>query len=91
MRHAQPQPTRNKIDLADHSQIRILKRRLGISADELQRVVAKVGNSITAVCKEIEPQKTLQVTEPAPAQIESASPSEVGMVARAAYTASRTA
>jgi hypothetical protein len=84
MRHARPHPTRNKIDLADPSQTRIQKRRLGISAGELQRVVAKVGNSITAVCKEIEPQKTLQVTEPTPVQIESASPSEVGMAASAA-------
>jgi hypothetical protein len=55
MRHAQPQPIRNKIGLADPSQIRILRRRLGISADDLQRVVAKVGNSIAAVCKEIGP------------------------------------
>jgi hypothetical protein len=46
MRHAQQQPIRNKIDLADPSQIRILRRRLGISADDLQRVVAKVGNSM---------------------------------------------
>ena len=53
MRHAKPQLIRNKIDLADPSQIRILRRRLGISADDLQRVVAKVGNSIAAVCKEI--------------------------------------
>jgi hypothetical protein len=59
MRHAKPQPIRNKIDLADPSQIRILRRRLGISADDLQRVVAKVGNSIAAVCKEIEPQKAI--------------------------------
>jgi hypothetical protein len=84
MRHAQPQPIRNKIDLADPSQIRILRRRLGISADDLQRVVAKVGNSIAAVCKEIEPQKTLQMTEPTPVQIESLSPSEVRAAASAA-------
>ena len=49
MRHAKPLAIRNKIDLADPSQIRILRRRLGISADDLQRVVAKVGNSIAAV------------------------------------------
>ena len=84
MRHAQPRPVRNKIDLADPSQIRILKRRLGVSADDLQRVVAKVGNSIAAVCKEIEPQKTLQVKDPTPVQIESPSPSEVGVAASAA-------
>jgi hypothetical protein len=84
MRHAKPLANRNKIDLADPSQIRILRRRLGISADDLQRVVAKVGNSIAAVCKEIEPQKTLQVIEPAPVQIESPSPSEIGVAASAA-------
>jgi Protein of unknown function (DUF3606) len=52
MRHAKPQPVRNKIDMADPSQIRSLKKRLGISADDLQRVVGKVGNSIAAVSKE---------------------------------------
>jgi hypothetical protein len=84
MRHAQPQPIRNKIDLADPSQIRILRRRLSITADDLQRVVAKVGNSIAAICKEIEPQKTLQLTEPMPVQIEASSPSEAGAAASAA-------
>jgi hypothetical protein len=84
MRHAKLQPIRNKIDLADPSQIRILRRRLGISADDLQRAVEKVGNSIAAVCKEIEPQRTLPVTEPTPAQIEASSPSEVGAAASAA-------
>ena len=59
MRHAKPQPARNKIDSADPSQIRILRRRLGISADDLQRVVAKVGNSIATICKEIELQKAI--------------------------------
>jgi len=84
MRHASPQPIRNKIDLADPSQIRVLKRRLGISADDLQRVVAKVGNSIAAVCKEIEPQKAPPVTEPIAVQIESPPPSEVGVAVSAA-------
>jgi len=82
MRYAQPKPIRNKIDLADSSQVRILRRRLGISADDLQRVVAKVGNSIAAVCKEVESQKALPMTEPMPVQIES--PSEVGVAASTA-------
>jgi len=60
MRHAKPQPIRNKIDLADPSQIRILRRRLGISAGDLQRVVERVGNSIAAVCKESNLEKRLQ-------------------------------
>jgi hypothetical protein len=79
-----PQSIRNKIDLADPSQIRILRRRLGISADHLQCVVERVGNSIAAVCKEIEPQKAIRVTEPTPVQIESPSPSEVGAAVSAA-------
>jgi Protein of unknown function (DUF3606) len=84
MRHAKPHPIRNTIDLADPRQIRILRRRLGISADDLQRVAAKVGNSIAAVCKEIEPQKAIPLIEPMPVQIESQSPSEVGVTASAA-------
>ena len=83
MRHAKSQPARNKIDLADPSQIRTLKRRLGISADDLRRVVERVGNWIAAVCKEIEPQKAIPATELAPLQIESTSPSNVGVAASA--------
>ena len=81
MHRAKPQPVRNKIDLADPSQIRSLKRRLGISADDLQRVVE--GNSIAAVSKEL--QKKTPVTEEAvPVQIELRSRSEVGVAAAAA-------
>jgi hypothetical protein len=50
----------------------------------LQRVVAKVGNSIAAVCKEIEPQKAIPAIEPTRIQIESPSPSEVKVAASAA-------
>jgi hypothetical protein len=70
--------------LADFSQIRILKRRLGISADDLQRVIEKAGNSIAAVSKEIEPQKAIPVTEATAVEIESLAPSEVGLAASAA-------
>ncbi len=38
--------------MADPSQVRCLKKRLGISADDLQHAVGKVGNSIAAVSKE---------------------------------------
>jgi hypothetical protein len=70
MRHAKPQPVRNKIDLADPSQTRSLQRRLGISADDLQRAIGKVGNSIATVSKEV--QNATPTTEAVPAQIESA-------------------
>lgn len=52
---------RNKINLADPSQVRGLKKQLHISADDLQRAVGTVGNSIVAVRKEL--QKTNPVTE----------------------------
>ena len=54
MRRTRHLTIRNKIDLADADQIRSLKRRLGVSHDDLHRAVAKVGNSISAVAKEIE-------------------------------------
>jgi hypothetical protein len=81
MRHIKPLVTRNKIDVADASQIRTLKRRLGISSDDLHRVVAKVGNSIAAVTKEIECQKPLPLAVPAPVQNEPALPSAIGVTA----------
>jgi hypothetical protein len=77
MRRLKPPTTRNKIDVADASQIRILKRRLGISSDDLHRVVAKVGNSIAAVTKEIESQKPLPLTAAAPVRSEPALPSAI--------------
>jgi hypothetical protein len=81
MRRLKPPTTRNKIDIADASQIRILKRRLGISSDDLHRVVAKVGNSIAAVTKEIESQKPVPSAAPAPVQNDSVLPSPVGATA----------
>jgi hypothetical protein len=81
MRHTKPPTNRNKIDVADASQIRILKRRLGISSDELHRVVAKVGNSIAAIAKEIECQRPLPLTAPAPVENDSVLPSPVGLTA----------
>jgi hypothetical protein len=54
MRSANRPLNRNTIDLSDVGQVRAWKRRLGLSTNDLQRVIEKVGNSITAVTKEIE-------------------------------------
>jgi hypothetical protein len=70
MRRAKPPPARNKIDLADPTQIRIWTRRLGIKADDLQRVVRKVGNSIASVSKEIDLRKAAPRTPPSSVQID---------------------
>jgi len=75
MRRARPQPVRNKIDLTDPAQVRVLARRWDISADDLKRVVGKVGNSIAAVSKEINLRKALPTKPvlPPPVQIAAAS------------------
>ncbi|MEA2883136.1 MAG: hypothetical protein QOH32_2392 [Bradyrhizobium sp.] len=72
-RSRQQLATRNKIDLDDAGQTRSLQRRLGISNDDLHRLVAKVGNSISAVVKEMELAKPPSA-EPAPARIEAVQP-----------------
>ena len=58
MRRIKRAPLRNKLDFADTQQVRLLKKRLGVSADDLLRTVEKVGNSIAAISKEVELQKT---------------------------------
>jgi Protein of unknown function (DUF3606) len=70
MRRAKPLPARNKIDLADPTQIRVWTRRLGITTDDLQRVVRKVGNSIASVSKEIQLRKAAPRTPPLSVQID---------------------
>ena len=64
MRRAKPQPVRNKIDLSDPAQIRAWTRRLGITPDDLRRMVGKVGNSIACVSKEVDLQRTPQPLRP---------------------------
>jgi Protein of unknown function (DUF3606) len=72
MRRTKRPPIRNKIDLADRAQSRVWTRRLGISAEDLQRMIGKVGNSIAAVSKEIELQKARPRKPSLPAQIDPA-------------------
>jgi hypothetical protein len=69
MHRSRPQPIRNKIDLADPAQIRLWTRRWGISADDLARIVGKVGNSIAAVSKQINLGKALPLERVLPVQI----------------------
>ncbi len=47
-----------KIDLSDPGQVRAWKRRLGLSTSDLQRVVEKVGTSISVIMKDIELERT---------------------------------
>ena len=65
-------PLRNKIDLAEPTQLRAWTRRLGMSADALKAVVDKVGNSVGAVTKEIELRRASPQASPATVQSPSA-------------------
>jgi hypothetical protein len=57
-------PIRNKINPADPVQIRAWTRRLGVSADALLAVVARMGNSVAAVSKEVELQRANRQAPP---------------------------
>lgn len=80
MRRSRQLTTRNRIDLADAGQTRSLQRRLGISHDDLHRLVAKVGNSISAVVKEVELAKA-PPAKPAPAPLEVVQPEPLAVPA----------
>jgi Protein of unknown function (DUF3606) len=63
MQRVKHPPVRNKIDLADPSQVRAWTRRLGVPVETLKAVVDKIGNSVAAVTKEVELQRA---NRPAP-------------------------
>jgi hypothetical protein len=54
MRIRKPRPIRTTLDLADEAQVRSVRKRLSISNDDLVRMVAKIGNSIAAISKEVQ-------------------------------------
>lgn len=43
---------RNKLDLNNHVQVRIVRKRLNVSSQQLARLVGTAGDSIAAVRKE---------------------------------------
>ena len=53
MQRRKSQPIRNKLDLTDKTQVRLLKKRLRLSEAELTRIVDRAGNSIAAIAKEV--------------------------------------
>ena len=78
MRRVKPPPIRNKIDLSNANEMRVLKKRLGVSDDDLRRIVAKVGNSIVTVSKEVELEKENGAnSQPSSPQTKLSSPVEV--------------
>jgi hypothetical protein len=78
MRRIKPPPIRNKIDLSNAKEMRVLKKRLGVSDDDLRRIVAKVGNSIVTVSKEVELEKANGAnSQPPSPQTKLSSPVEI--------------
>lgn len=47
------QPDRSKINMGEDFEVKCWLKALGVSRNELQRAVDKVGNSATAVRKEL--------------------------------------
>ena len=65
MRRPKPQPIRNKLDLTDRAQVRLLKKRLGLSGAKLTAIVGRIGNSIPAISKEAALQQANALSRPA--------------------------
>jgi Protein of unknown function (DUF3606) len=64
MRRPKIQPTRNKLDLTDQTQVRVVTKRLRLSPAELTEMVGRIGNSITAITKEVTQQRAARSTPP---------------------------
>ncbi|MGY3618372.1 DUF3606 domain-containing protein [Bradyrhizobium sp. USDA 10063] len=62
-RRQKPSPIRNKLDLSDRVQVRLLRKRLHLSEPELTQIVGRIGNSIAAISKEASLQRTNRLPE----------------------------
>ncbi|WP_407114441.1 hypothetical protein [Bradyrhizobium sp. LMG 9283] len=65
MRRPKSQPIRNKLDLTDRAQVRLVKKRLRLSDAELTSIVGRIGNSISAISKEAALQRASALPKPA--------------------------
>ena len=72
MRKRLTHASRNSLDLADRVQVRVMRKRLGLSEAEFSDLVRKAGNSITAIKKE-----AAAMQRPSPAAAVETSPIEV--------------
>lgn len=65
MRRSTPKPIRNKLDLSDRVQMRLVRKRLGLSDAELAAMVGRIGNSISAISKEAAQHRANALAKPA--------------------------
>jgi Protein of unknown function (DUF3606) len=61
--HRQFSGARNKFDLRDRVQVRIVRKRLKVSDKQLASLVRTAGNSIAAVSKEANSKRRLSLPE----------------------------
>ncbi len=63
--------SRNKLDLGNRVQVRIIRKRLKISEEQLNNLVRKAGDSIAAVRKEAGSRQLLKLPQarPSPAAV----------------------
>lgn len=57
-------PIRTTLNLADAKQVKSVRKRLGISDADLLRIVNRIGNSLAAIQKEVELEKTAALEHP---------------------------
>jgi len=72
MRRPKPQPIRNRLDLSDRAQVRLVRKRYRLSDSELNEVVGRIGNSLSAIGKEVALQRAKalpQRTDTPPADV----------------------
>jgi hypothetical protein len=55
---------RNRLDLADRTQVRVVSRRLRLSEAELMDLANRVGNSIAALSKEVALRRAVPLEAP---------------------------
>ncbi|AMA57777.1 MULTISPECIES: DUF3606 domain-containing protein [unclassified Bradyrhizobium] len=65
MRRSTLKPIRNKLDLTDRTQMRLVRKRLGLSDSELTAIAERIGNSISAISKEVSKQRANALPKPA--------------------------
>ena len=64
MPRRRPRPIRTTIDLADPTQVRLLRKHLGITDADLVRIVGKIGTSLAAIGKEVQLEKVRATEQP---------------------------
>jgi hypothetical protein len=69
MRRAKPQPIRNKLDFSDRTQVRLVRKRLHLSDAQLTEIADRIGNSISAISKEVAAQRARRLPAPVPAVV----------------------